>query len=230
MAWKVGDTIKPSAVENYFVVSFPGAMFQGGVATDGSRATANEYLMNHSTRPEVLPGTLAFAFQVPLFRTSGSSGSAVRVDFTGDDLDGVTAAANATFLRLMGAFGPGSVQPDPPSFNLPGPEVRLVPNQRAIAEAGLSPAQLGTAVLAAGDGAIVGEYRLRGESIDLKVVERHAAVAAADVASRDLGMLPDTPIATPKGRAVQLGALVSVERGTAPTQINHVASGRSACR
>ena len=222
MAWKVGDTIKPSAVENYFVVSFPGAMFHGGVATDGSRATANEYLMNHATRPEILPGTLAFAFQVPLFRTSGSSGSAVRVDFTGDDLDAVTMAANATFLRLMGAFGPGSVQPDPPSFNLPGPEVRLVPNQRAIAEAGLSPAQLGTAVLAAGDGAIIGEYRLGGESIDMKVVEVHAAVAAADVASRDLGMLPDTPIATPLGRTVQLGVLAAVERGTAPTQINHV--------
>jgi HAE1 family hydrophobic/amphiphilic exporter-1 len=114
------------------------------------------------------------------------------------------------------------VQPDPPSFNLPGPEVRLVPNQRAIAEAGLSPAQLGTAVLAAGDGAIVGEYRLGGESIDLKVVDVNAAVAAAEVASRDLGTLPDTPIATPIGRAVQLGALATVERGTAPTQINHV--------
>ena len=222
MAWKVGDTIKPSAVENYFVVSFPGAMFHGGVAAESARATANEHLMNHATRPEVLPGTLAFAFQVPLFSTSGSSGSAVRVDFIGDDLDAVTGAANATFLRLMDAFGPGSVQPDPPSFNLPGPEVRLVPNQRAIAEAGLSPAQLGTAVLAAGDGAIVGEYRLGGESIDLKVVDVNAAVAAAEVASRDLGTLPDTPIATPIGRAVQLGALATVERGTAPTQINHV--------
>jgi len=97
-----------------------------------------------------------------------------------------------------------------------------VPNQRAIAEAGLSPAQLGTAVLAAGDGAIVGEYRLGGESIDLKVVDVNAAVAAAEVASRDLGTLPDTPIATPIGRAVQLGALATVERGTAPSQINHV--------
>ena len=222
MAWKVGDTIQPGPVENYFVVSFPGAMFHGGVSTEGARATANEYLLNHATRGEVLPGTLAFAFQVPLFRTSGSSGSAVRVDFTGDDLDAVTAAAGATFGRLMGSFGPGSVQPDPPSFNLPGPEVRLVPDHRALADAGLSPAQLGTAVLAAGDGAIVGEYRLGGESIDMKVVELHAAEAAAAVASRDLGELADTPVATPSGRAVQLSALAAFERGTAPTQINHV--------
>ena len=227
MTWKDGTEIQPSPIDNYFVVGFSGTMFHGGVSADGLRAGANEYLMNHATRPEVLPGTLAFAFQVPLFRTGGSSGGAVRVDFTGDDLDAVTSAAGATFGRLMGAFGPGSIQPDPPSFNLPGPEVRLVPNHRALAEAGLSPAQLGTAVLAAGDGAIVGDYRLGGESIDMKVVDARSALAAGSGASRDLGELPDTPVATPIGRAVQLRSLASLERGTAPTQINHVDRQRS---
>jgi HAE1 family hydrophobic/amphiphilic exporter-1 len=222
MQWKVGPSIQPSAVENYFVVSFPGAMFHGGVSADGARAGANEYLLNHATRSEVLPGTLAFAFQVPLFRTSGSSGSAVRVDFVGDDLEAVTGAAGAMFGQFMSTFGPGAVQPDPPSFNLPGPEVRLSPDHRALAEAGLSPAQLATAVLAAGDGAIVGEYRLGGESIDMKVVEVQAATAAAEVASRDLGTLADIPVATPVGRTMQLSSLAAIERGTAPTQINHV--------
>ena len=127
----------------------------------------------------------------------------------------------------MGPFGPGSIQPDPPSFNLPGPEVRLVPDHRALADAGLSPAQLGTAVLAAGDGAIVGEYRIGGESVDLKVVDARAAQASRSGASRDLGQLPDTPVATPMGRTVQLSALARLERGTAPTQINHVDRQRS---
>lgn len=222
MQWKVGAEIQPGAVENYFVVSFPGAMFHGGVSADPARAGANEYLLNHVTRPEVLPGSLAFAFQVPLFRTGGSSGSAVRVDFMGDDLDAVTVAAGGAFGRFMGRFGPGSVQPDPPSFNIPGPEVRLAPDHRAIAEAGLSPAQFATAVLAAGDGAIVGEYRLGGESIDMKVVDGRAAEAAATGVSRDLGTLSDVPVATPAGRTVVLGALAMAERGTAPTQINHV--------
>lgn len=227
MAWKVGSEIQPAPVENYFVVGFTGTMFHGGVSTDGSRAGANEYLLNHATRPEVLPGTMAFAFQVPLFRTGGSSGGAVRVDFTGDDLGSVTNAAGATLMKLMGAFGPGSVQPDPPSFNLPGPEVRLIPDHRALADAGLSPAQLGTAVLAAGDGAIVGEYRLGGESIDMKVIDAGAAAAIAAGLSRDLGELPDTPVATPSGRTVQLSSLATVERGTAPTQINHTDRQRS---
>ncbi len=227
MAWKVGSEIQPSPVSNYFVVGFSGTMFHGGVASDGSRATANEYLLNHATRAEVLPGSLAFAFQVPLFRTGGSSGGAVRVDFTGDDLGSVTNAATATLMRLMGAFGPGSVQPDPPSFNLPGPEVRLVPDHRALAEAGLSPSQLGTAVLAAGDGAIVGEYRLGGESIDMKVIDAVSAAAVGAGLSRDLGELPDTPVATPSGRTVQLSSLARIERGTAPTQINHTDRQRS---
>ena len=227
MAWKVGKEIQPSSLENYFVVGFLGTMFHGGIATDGSRASANEYLMNYATRADVLPGTLAFAFQVPLFRTGGSGGGAVRVDFTGDDLGDVTHAATATLGLLMGPFGPGSIQPDPPSFNLPGPEVRLVPDHRALADAGLSPAQLGTAVLAAGDGAIVGEYRIGGESVDLKVVDARAAQASRSGASRDLGQLPDTPVATPMGRTVQLSALARLERGTAPTQINHVDRQRS---
>lgn len=227
MAWKVGKEIQPSSLENYFVVGFSGTMFHGGIATDGSRASANEYLMNYATRADVLPGTLAFAFQVPLFRTGGSGGGAVRVDFTGDDLGEVTHAATATLGLLMGPFGPGSIQPDPPSFNLPGPEVRLVPDHRALADAGLSPAQLGTAVLAAGDGAIVGEYRIGGESVDLKVVDARAAQASRSGASRDLGQLPDTPVATPMGRTVQLSALARLERGTAPTQINHVDRQRS---
>ena len=227
MAWKVGKEIQPSSLENYFVVGFLGTMFHGGIATDGSRASANEYLMNYATRADVLPGTLAFAFQVPLFRTGGSGGGAVRVDFTGDDLGEVTHAATATLGLLMGPFGPGSIQPDPPSFNLPGPEVRLVPDHRALADAGLSPAQLGTAVLAAGDGAIVGEYRIGGESVDLKVVDARAAQASRSGASRDLGQLPDTPVATPMGRTVQLSALARLERGTAPTQINHVDRQRS---
>ena len=227
MAWKVGKESQPSSLENYFVVGFSGTMFHGGIATDGSRASANEYLMNYATRADVLPGTLAFAFQVPLFRTGGSGGGAVRVDFTGDDLGEVTHAATATLGLLMGPFGPGSIQPDPPSFNLPGPEVRLVPDHRALADAGLSPAQLGTAVLAAGDGAIVGEYRIGGESVDLKVVDARAAQASRSGASRDLGQLPDTPVATPMGRTVQLSALARLERGTAPTQINHVDRQRS---
>ena len=227
MAWKVGKEIQPSSLENYFVVGFSGTMFHGGIATDGSRASANEYLMNYATRADVLPGTLAFAVQVPLFRTGGSGGGAVRVDFTGDDLGDVTHAATATLGLLMGPFGPGSIQPDPPSFNLPGPEVRLVPDHRALADAGLSPAQLGTAVLAAGDGAIVGEYRIGGESVDLKVVDARAAQASRSGASRDLGQLPDTPVATPMGRTVQLSALARLERGTAPTQINHVDRQRS---
>ena len=227
MAWKVGKEIQPSSLENYFVVGFSGTMFHGGIATDGSRASANEYLMNYATRADVLPGTLAFAFQVPLFRTGGSGGGAVRVDFTGDDLGDVTHAATATLGLLMGPFGPGSIQPDPPSFNLPGPEVRLVPDHRALADAGLSPAQLGTAVLAAGDGAIVGEYRIGGESVDLTVVDARAAQASRSGASRDLGQLPDTPVATPMGRTVQLSALARLERGTAPTQINHVDRQRS---
>jgi hydrophobic/amphiphilic exporter-1 (mainly G- bacteria), HAE1 family len=61
----------------------------------------------------------------------------------------------------------------------------------------------------------------------MKVVDARSAEAAGSGASRDLGELPDTPVATPIGRTVQLRSLASVERGTAPIQINHVDRQRS---
>ena len=227
MQFKYGPTVQPAPLENYFVVGFSGVMFHGGIATENARASFNEHLLGHATRSEVLPGTMAFAFQVPLFRTSGSSGTAVAVDLRGDDLERVKDAAGAMMGRFMGKFGQRSVQPDPSNFATPGMEVRIKPDQRRLSDAGLSPSDLNLSVEAAGDGALIDEYKAGGDTIDLVVIDRAAAVAAESRTSFDVDLIADVPIALPSGHLASLGQLAQIERGSAPTQINHVDRQRS---
>ncbi|MCA9286888.1 MAG: efflux RND transporter permease subunit [Phycisphaerales bacterium] len=211
-----GPDVTPPPLDNYFFVAFTGSMFHGGVASDGARVVDLNPLFSWATRSEVLPGVLAFAFQVPLFRLGGSSGSAIKIDFAGDDLDQVAGAAQSSYMSLAGKYGFGAVRPDPSNFSIPGPELQAVPDPRRLADLGMTPADLGLAVQAAGDGAVVGEYRIAGDNIDLRVVSQEA------LGKEGILSVADMPVATPMGRVVQVGSLAELRRTISPQQINHV--------
>ncbi len=208
--------ITPPALENYFFVGFGATMFHGGIAASSRRVADLEPLFAHATRSDVLPGVLAFARQVPLFRIGGQSSSSVTVNLMGDDLREVTKAADAAYQNLAQAYGYGNVQPNPSNFNLPGPELQIVPDRSRLADVGMVPAELGAAVQAAGDGAIIGEYRIGGESIDLKLID------AGGVDRKSLAGIGDMPIATPSGHVLQLSSLAQIRRVQSPVQINRV--------
>jgi HAE1 family hydrophobic/amphiphilic exporter-1 len=144
----------------------------------------------------------------------------VKIDFAGDDLGHVSNAAQAVYMTLATKYGFGSIQPSPNNFNLPGPELQVMPNRRQLSDLGMTPADLGLAVQALGDGAIVGEYRTRGDSIDLKVIAQQSV--GQTMIDMSGGGLPDTPIATPGGPIVPISSLATVRRVTSPPQINRV--------
>ena len=194
-----GPNVVPPPLDNYFFVAFESMMFHGAISDDEQRVVDLMPLFQHATRAEHAPGVLAFAMQVPLFQLGGSTGSAVKIDFSGRDLGKVSEAASAAYLQLIQRFGPHTVQPSPSNFNLPGPELQIVPNRRRLAEVGMSPVELGTAVQAGGDGYIAGEYRIGGETIDLKIISEHA------VGSKYIQGLEDSPIATTFGSVVPPG-------------------------
>lgn len=212
----LGPAITPPPIENYFFVAFDGIMFHGAISSDSRRVPDVSALFNNATRADNAPGVLAFAFQAPLFQLGGSTGSAVKIDFAGDDLAHVSRAAQAVYAKLGQSFGYQTIQPSPNNFNIPGPELQIVPNRRQLSDLGMTAADLGLAVQALGDGAIVGEYRKGGDSIDLKLI------AEQSVDQKFLGALPDTPIATPAGPTVPVSSLASVRRVTSPPQINRV--------
>ncbi len=211
-----GPSVVPPPISNYFLVGFGGMMFHGGVAAEDERVVDLLPLFQHATRSEVLPGVIAFAFQVPLFRLGGATGSAVKIDLKGDELSDVTRAAQSLYMRLGTAYGFGATRSDPNNFNIPGPELRITPDRVRLADVGMTPTELGLAVQASGDGAIIGEYRIGGETIDLKVISADA------VDQSSLAGIGDLPIATPSGHVVPLSSLAEVQRVTSPTQINRV--------
>jgi HAE1 family hydrophobic/amphiphilic exporter-1 len=106
-----GPSVVPPPLENYFLVSFEGTVFQGGISLDPRRVVDIAPLLQHSTRPELTPGVLSFAFQAPLFLLGGYTGAAVKVDLSGADLQQVSAAASAVYLELVQRYGPMAVQP-----------------------------------------------------------------------------------------------------------------------
>jgi HAE1 family hydrophobic/amphiphilic exporter-1 len=209
-----GPPVVPPPLENYFIVSFRGAMFHGGISREPDRVVDMLPLFQHATRAEIAPGVLAFAFQVPLFQLGGATGSAVKINFAGDDLDQVAGSALAVYQDMIGRYGVFAVQPDPSNFNIPNPELSVRPKLVRLGDVGLSPSELGQTVQALGDGLIVGDYRVGGTSFDLKLV------AASDGLSSGLGLLGHTPLATPRGGVVPLSSVGELVRTNVAAQIN----------
>lgn len=210
-------TVMPPPLEHYFLVSFEGRMFQVAISQDKKRVIDGVPLLNAATSGAAAPDTIAFAFQMPLFRVAGTTGSAIKVDVKGSDLDAVAASAQGLFMSFMQSFGPGGVQPSPPNFSQPLEELRIVPNDERLRELGMTRTDLGLAVQAAGEGILLfRDYEKNGELKDMKIITADA------LADRPFEALLTKPVATPGGDIVDLSSIASLERVLGPEQIRHV--------
>ena len=216
-----GPPVRPPSIRNYFLVKFDNILFHGAVSDEPRRVIDLKDLFNYATRPEVIPGVISFPLQVPLFQLGGSTGSAVKLQLAGPDLDEVTDAAQAVMGALFSGGKYSEILPVPGNFMLPAPELQIVPDLVRLSELGLTTNDLGLAVRSAGDGAIIDEYHLDGESIDLKIIAQDA------VGQQVIMGIEDLPIATPTGRVVPLGSIATVRRVGTHEQITRVGRQRS---
>ncbi|MDP0490362.1 MAG: efflux RND transporter permease subunit [Verrucomicrobiota bacterium JB023] len=213
-------TVMPPPLDQYFLVSFEGRMFQVGVSADKVKVADALPLLNHATAG--IPDTFSFAFQAPLFRVAGTTGSAIKIDFKGDDLDAVGATAGQFFGMLMQEFGARSVQSAPPNFAFPIEEVRLEPYDNRLREVGMTRTDLGLAVQAAGEGILLfRDFEENGELKDIKLINAEA------LSEQPFESLLDTPIATPSGDVIDLRSVSTIQRVRGPDQIRHVDRLRS---
>ncbi|MFT5468920.1 MAG: HAE1 family hydrophobic/amphiphilic exporter-1 [Verrucomicrobiales bacterium] len=215
-------TVTPPPLSNYFLVSFEDKMFHGAISADKKRAIDATHLMNWATGGHTAPDTLAFSFQMPLFKIGGNTGAAIKIDLTGRDLDEVSAAAKTLMFGLFGEFGPYSVNPDPGNFSMPSHELRIVPLDRHLRKVGLTRSDVGLAVQANGDGILLfREFEERGELRDLKVISK------ASFGGQAIDAILDVPVATPTGDIVDLRTVAAVERVQGPSEIRHVDRNRA---
>lgn len=212
-----GREVIPPALEQYFLVAWDGLVFHVAIAEDSRRISDVLALFDHSVAGAAAPDVFAFSFQFPLFRNGGRTGSAIKIDVMGDELDSVNASAGALLGALFQEFGPGAVQPDPPNFTLPTPELRVTPNDERLRDLDMARRDVGLAVAANGDGLVLPrQFQVGSELKDLKII------SPASFGDDPIQAMLNAPLATPLGSVVDLESIATVERIREPDRIRHV--------
>jgi HAE1 family hydrophobic/amphiphilic exporter-1 len=161
-----------------------------------------------------IPGNIGFASQASLFGRGFAGTRSVRIDITGPELPKILQIAGAVFGQV-GQVLPGSNSRPIPGLDLGNPEVRVYPDRVRAADVNLNATDIGQAVNALVDGAIVSEYFYNGREIDL-VIKGKANWARH---TQDIAMLP---LATQSGHMVTVGDVAQIKQEQGPVQINHV--------
>ncbi|MEM8917269.1 MAG: efflux RND transporter permease subunit [Pseudomonadota bacterium] len=195
---------------NYYLFVNPWGLNTGIRIKDQSRIEEMTGIVNN----EILagfPDVQAFAQQGSLFGNFGGNGS-IELYLQSEDDEVLRETALIAVDAVQAAIPGAMVRPNPDP-NVVVPELRLTPNDRRIAELGLTRDQVGRAVRAFGDGLYLGEYVSEGER--MRVILRGAAAAGPEA-------IESAPLVTPNGGTVPMGEVATVLRGVGPTQIRHV--------
>jgi HAE1 family hydrophobic/amphiphilic exporter-1 len=209
--------VMPPPLDHYFLVSWTNRIFQVGIVQDKKRVADAIPLFNAAASAANAPDVLSFAFQLPLFRIGGTSGSAIKIDLVGDDLDRVGGGGAALFLDLIKEFGPAAVTPEPANFLLPAPELAFTPNDERLRELGMTRRDVGLAVQANSDGILlVRQFDFGGELKDLKII---SPTATGD---EPVESLLSIPLAAPDGSMIDLQSVAQADHVRTPNQIKRV--------
>ena len=200
---------------NYYLFVNPWGLNTGIRIKDQSRIEEMTGLVNS----EILagfPDVQAFAQQGSLFGNFGGNGS-IELYLQAEDDAALREVALVATDAIQAALPGGMVRPNPDP-NVVVPELRLTPNDRRIAESGMTRDQVGRAVRALGDGLYLGEYVTDGER--MRVIMRGSEAS-------DPEAIESAPLVTPNAGTIPLGQMATLLRGVGPTQIAHVDSRKT---
>jgi len=161
------------------------------------------------------PDTIGFAFKASLFGGLGG-GRSIDIDIQGRDLEALLQAGGVGFMAVREAFG--SMPRPYPGLDLAEPELRLVPNERRIAEVGWSRGDMGGIVRALGDGLYVADYFDGEKRLDV-ILRSEPWLTPEELAA--------IPLATPNGGIQPLSELVDVVRTAGPDQLRRIDGRRT---
>jgi multidrug efflux pump subunit AcrB len=184
--------------------------FMGGRAEDVDDIGAIIGVINS----EILrgfPDTMAFASQAQIFASLGG-GRRIDVDIQGNDVDVLLSAAQAGYEAISQALEGASIQPTP-GLTLAEPELRMLPKERRMAEAGVSRQQVAALSSALGSGLYVGDY-FNGQK-RLNVFLRTTDWETPEE-------LEAMPFYTPNAGVLPIGELVDIVRTAGPSSIRRV--------
>jgi multidrug efflux pump subunit AcrB len=157
------------------------------------------------------PDTMAFASEWGIFdRLSG--GGNIELNIQSRDMDAMLTTAMVG-MGLVAEHLPGAQARPDPGVDFAEPELRFIPDERRITEAGWTRRQMATVMRALGDGVYVGDYFDGDNRMDI-------VLRAPEWSSPE--QLAATPVATPTGGIQSVDQLVRMQRTAGPNQIRRV--------
>ncbi|MBL1142454.1 MAG: efflux RND transporter permease subunit [Proteobacteria bacterium] len=194
-------------IYHYFFVAFSRGVFMGARAKNDEDVDELVPLINSIVQG--FPDSIAFAKKASLFRGFGS-GRTIDINLQSRNLPALMNAALSAFIPLS------SIYPNTrplPGLELAQPELRLIPNERRISEAGWDRSIVAAFSQTLGDGRFIGDYFNGEETLDIilraKDWDTPEELAAIPIMTINAGVLP-------------LNELVDVVRTAGPEQIRRI--------
>lgn len=184
--------------------------FMGGRAEDANDISRIVQILNR----EILPGfpdTMAFASQSQLFANL-SGGRRIDIDIQGNNVDELLQAARIGYGAVNAALPTAQIQPKP-GLTLAEPELRMIPKERRIAEAGWNRQQMAGISRALGTGLYVGDFFNGQKRLNM-------FLRSEDWQSPE--ELAVIPLFTPDAGIQQVGDLVELVRTAGPSSIRRI--------
>ncbi|MGD0190028.1 MAG: efflux RND transporter permease subunit [Rhizomicrobium sp.] len=155
-----------------------------------------------------IPDSQTFAQMGSLFG-GFDEGGGVSINIQSNDARAMREAARTGFKLLTKEFPEGVVNTNP-TLDYDQPQLKLMPEDRSIAEVGWTRPDVGTIAQALGEGAFVGQ-RYDGDE-QLFLILKSQPLSSPDA-------VQNTPLATPAGGVVSFGHLVDMQKTLAPSGI-----------
>lgn len=219
--WRVNGAVDegrdgPPSVENFFFVTFRDIMFVGASSVDIERAGELVPVLRKAIN-QADPGTKGFVSQSSIFGRSVGGSRAINLNVTGPDMTAILEAAKRADELLAKTFPEesGAQTRIEPGLDLGAPEIRVTPDLRRLAKAGLSARDLAVSIDVMNDGARAGEINRGSRRIDVVLQGPEGLVTN----TQGINALP---IVTATGLVLPADSLADIEITSGPTEILHV--------
>ncbi len=165
-----------------------------------------------------LPDTQVFLFRGSMINVSGGgNGRTIDIDIKGPNIESLMAVAQAGIDAINKNMADTTAFPNP-GLSLSEPELKLVPNDQRISQAGLTRRDLANAVRAYTSGLFISEYFDGNERVN--VILRGEQWDTPDE-------LASLPIHSPLAGVQTIGELTEITRTAGPTQLRRVDGKRT---
>ena len=201
------DGSKQPEVGHYFFVAFSRGVFMGARARYDE--DINKLVLLVNSLVQGFPDSIAFAKKASLFRGFGS-GRTIDINIQSKDIEAVMQSALQAYIAVSQLYP--QTRPRP-GLELAQPELRLIPDERRIAEAGWDRSVVAALTQTLGDGRYVGDYFNGEQTLDI-------ILRATDWMTPE--ELAAIPMMTPDSGILPLNELVEITRTAGPEQIRRI--------